>query len=342
MPNSAGHRIAGTAALSFVLLLAPAAGHTGGSGPQPVDLGRIEGLRDIVVRDGVVRLGTASGDYEIVALPDGKPGLAPVPEPQPAPLPSGLIPHATITAGERDIRETWLADPTDRYGHGVLGDGIEASALKAKTASGEILTYRLPGDSVFEDLTPRLADIDGDGSDEIIVVRSYLQAGAALAVFGIRGGKLDLVAESAAIGLPNRWLNPVGAGDFDGDGHKEIAVVRTPHIGGILIFYRMADGRLTEIARRPGFSTHAMGSTVLGMAAVLDLDGDGADDILLPGQTRTELFGIGYAGGVFRTIWNTPNQGRIVTSVAVADVDGNGAADVVYGLEDGSVMLLPR
>jgi hypothetical protein len=47
------------------------------------------------------------------------------------------------------------------------------------------------------------------------------------------------VATSLATFLrPPRRLNPVGFGDFDGDGAMEVAYVQTPHIGGILIVMR--------------------------------------------------------------------------------------------------------
>ncbi len=335
-------RLHGFVVILVIALMPSVAPQAAGVGPQPLAVGHVPGLHDILLRDGAVLVRAAAGNYEVVTLPEGKLGLAPVAPAEKTPIPADIIPHAAIVPGALDIKAAWLAGPTARYAHGVLGDSIEAAALKVETGAGKILTYRLPDDSVFEDLTPRLADLEGDGRDEVVVVRSSAGSGAAVVVFGIRDDALVLVAESPAIGLSNRWLNPVGAGDFDGDGRKEIAVVQTPHIGGVLILYRVEEPRLIEIAREPGYSTHAIGSTVLGMAAVLDVDGDGVDDILLPDQARNRLFGIGYAGGVFRVHWTIANKGRISTSIVIADVDGTGAADVLYGLDDGSVWMLPR
>ncbi len=329
-------------AVLVIALIPPVAAQAAGVGPQPLAVGHVPGLYDILLRDGAVLVRAAAGDYELVTLPDGKLGLAPVPPAEKMPIPADIIPHATIVPGALDIKAAWLAGATARYDHGVLGDSIEAAALKVETGAGKILTYRLPDDSVFEDLTPRLADLDGDGRDEIVVVRSSAGSGAAAVVFGIRDEALALVAESPAIGRANRWLNPVGAGDFDGDGRKEIAVVQTPHLGGVLILYRVAEPRLIEIAREPGYSTHAIGSTVLGMAAVLDLDRDGTDEILLPDQSRSRLDAIGYVAGAFRVLWSVGTNARITTSVVIVDVDENGAADVLYGLDDGSVWMLPR
>ena len=325
-------------------LILPAMAPAAGLGPQPVLLGKIDGLKNILIVDGAPVLKAEVGDYQILHLPDGKLALAPLPAPEEdiLPAPSDIIPQARVVKGSRDIRAAWFASPTGRYGHAVLGDDIEAAALKVETALGQFLAYQLTDDSVFEDLTPRIADIDGDGRDEVIAVRSYGDSGAAVALFGLREGRLVRLAESNSIGLPYRWLNPIGAGDFDGDGDPEVAVIRTPHIGGILILYRWQDDRLAETARMFGFSTHAIGSTVLGMSAVLDLDGDGADEILLPDRDRTTLKAISHAGGVFRILWSVPNDARIITSIVTADLGGQGGADILYGLADGSVMMLAR
>jgi hypothetical protein len=59
-----------------------------------------------------------------------------------------------------------------------------------------MLTLRLSEESVFEDRLPRLADLDGDGSDDIIRMHCYADRGAALAVVGVRSGERKIVAET--------------------------------------------------------------------------------------------------------------------------------------------------
>jgi hypothetical protein len=331
------HLLLGAAALTLPEMAVAAK-----TDPQPVLLGKIAGLTDIFVIVGAPVLETAAGDYQILLLPGKKPTIAPLPAigKTVVPAPPDIIPHARTAIGIRDIRAAWFASPTKRYDHGVLGDPVEAAALKIETASGAVLSHILAGESVFEDLTPRLADIDGDGRDEIIVVHSYANRGSAVALFGIRDGKLVRLAESDPIGLPHRWLNPIGAGDFTGNGTKEIAVIQTPHIGGTLILYRWEGNRLAETTRRFGFSNHHIGSTVLGMSTVLDIDGDGAQDILVPDNDRTTLQAVSHADGDFRVLWSIPNDNRIVTSIVATDLDGNGMAEILYGLADGSVLML--
>jgi hypothetical protein len=73
------------------------------------------------------------------------------------------LPLSRVVRGNRDIAVAWLAGPTDRYRHGVLGDDLEATRLVVETRSGKRLQVDLPLRRVFEDLEPRLADVDGNG-----------------------------------------------------------------------------------------------------------------------------------------------------------------------------------
>jgi len=215
--------------------------------------------------------------------------------------PDGL-PDGCVARGTRDIRSAWLSGPTERYPHGALGDTIEASGLRVELADGRVLSFSLPPEAVFEDLTPRLYDLDGDGLDEVITVKSTGSVGAALVILGVRNGKLDILAEADPIGTANRWLNPVGAGDFDGDGQVEIAYVQTPHIGGILKLVRWNGPHLDLIQDRYGYSNHAIGSRELGLAAIVDADGDGIADLIVPGVRRDTLHVVSFKGGRLKNL----------------------------------------
>jgi len=77
-----------------------------------------------------------------------------------------------------------FAEPTARYPHGVLGDYIEYGALVLKYLPGHAkYTIRLTQDRVFEDIQPRLVDIDQDGKREVMVVESHKTKGARLALY---------------------------------------------------------------------------------------------------------------------------------------------------------------
>ena len=256
--------------------------------------------------------------------------------------PGNRVPDSRPGFGDLDISEAWLIEPTTRYGHGVLGDLIEAAGLLVIMFDGRRLEYRLPDDSVLEDLQPRVADLDDDGRDEVITVRSRPGLGAALAIFHVEGGRLRPKAETPAIGRSNRWLNPVGIGDLDGDGRPEVAYVETPHIGGILRIWQLVGNRLHQLGHQPGFSNHAIGSGALGLSAILDLDGDGSEEILLPDATRQSLRVVSFTRRRFAELGRLAHERPIVTDFLVGDQDGNGRDDVAYGLADGTWILLQR
>ena len=100
--------------------------------------------------------------------------------------------QSQAVAGVRDIAWVWLGSPTSRYPHAALGSTQHAASLHvvATQANAPPQTYSLPMHRVFEDRLPRLADLDGDGRDEIILVEADALRGAALVVFGLHNGAI--------------------------------------------------------------------------------------------------------------------------------------------------------
>lgn len=202
-----------------------------------------------------------------------------------------------VATADGEIAEAWLIAPTTRYEHFVQGSEYEAGGLRVLTRAGEIITERLSDAFVFEDRQPRLADLDGDGADEIVVVLSSVQRGAALAVYSLADDRLALRARTAFIGTPRRWLNPAGIADFDGDGRLEIAVVLMPHLAKRLELYRLESDELQRVGRTEDVSNHRNGSVHTAMSAVADVDGDGVDDLIVPDGSRTAIRVISFAAG---------------------------------------------
>lgn len=205
-------------------------------------------------------------------------------------VPSNALPDGFIAmAADGGIRNAWYGQPTERYAHGVLGDAIEGGSLVVIGEDGRKREFELPESQVFEDITPRIRDLDGDGRNEVVTIRSSQTGGSAVALYGLRDGSLVEVGAGSENGQPNRWLNIAGVVD-DADGAATLYFVRTPHIGGSLSSLRFSDDAVSEENDIAGnVSNHVIGSRELGMSTVCDFDGDGADDLVLPSQDRTRL-----------------------------------------------------
>ena len=203
------------------------------------------------------------------------------------------IPHSDVSqSGGDGIVKAMLSCATSRYAHAVLGDAIEAGCLIVEDEAGLVFQLDLPENQVFEDLIPRIADVNSDGQNDVVLVRSEARAGAALAVYTLSRAASDkrlteLVA-TPPIGTAFRWLAPVGIADFNNDGVQDVAYVQTPHIGGILRVWSIIDGEFQEIMQSSGYSNHRIGDTRVSTAKVMDMNNDGVIDIALPDQRRRE------------------------------------------------------
>ena len=263
---------------------------------------------------------------------------SPPPEREPAP---GGFPDGYVAEADNDndgARAAWFAEATDRYPHGALGDPIEAGALVAQDFRARQAIVRLGSDQVFEDVAPRIADLTGDGQNDVLAIRSSLLAGASVVVYRLVGGTLAEIAATPPIGRPNRWLNIAGIADFTGDRHLDIAVVETPHTGGTLEVLTLQAARLRLVDRMEGFSNHVFGSTELAMSAVADVNGDPIADLVLPDAERRSLRMVSAARGRLRELARVPLDGAVATAIGVVTVDDRPV--FLLGLEDGRLVAV--
>ena len=172
----------------------------------------------------------------------------------------GLASHAMA----QEIVSARYDGPTTRYPHGVLGDEIEYDTLVVRLSNGREIAARWAQEIVFEDLSPRVVDVDGDGAPEVVVVESHETMGARLAIWGLVDGTLAAKASTPFIGTRFRWLAPVAVADLDGDGRVELAYVDRPHLAKVLRVWRYeplgtGQGRLSEVASLDGVTNHRIG-----------------------------------------------------------------------------------
>lgn len=159
-----------------------------------------------------------------------------------------------------------------------------------------------------------------------------------MAVYALREGRLVEVAVNEFIGLRNRWLNIAAIADITGDGRKDIAYVRTPHIGGMLRLFRFEDD-LTFVSEIDGFSNHAIGAREQRLSAVADIDGDGDMEIAVPSDSRATMRIIDFRDGLTE-IASVDLPARVAGPVLA---EGTGPkARFIIRLKDGSIVALMR
>ena len=203
-----------------------------------------------------------------------------------------------------DIASATYIEPTDRYAHGILGDAIEWGAIAVKTKDGSGFILRLPETHVFEDVAPRLIDVDLDGDVEIVAVQTDMSLGARLAIFDETG----LVAATPYIGRSNRWLAPIGAADLDGDGKIEIAYVDRPHLAKTIRVWRFDDGQLVNVGDFPGFTNHRIGESDIA-GGIRDC-GTGPEMVVVDARWKNVETVTWSASSGFNSIVRAPHTGR--------------------------------
>jgi len=295
----------------------------------------------VVVQDNGVRFLTADEtgpNTHAVQFPDGT--IATVTKSGAVRVDGDLL----IEDALPDARIVWqddvaavLAGATERYDHGALGNEVEASAIVLFVADGSGTVRRrvqLPEPTVVEGVAPILADIDDDGDSEVLVTVTGPDEGARVVAYGLDG---ERVATGPAIGTGFRWRHQLCVAPFSPDGTPEIAVVRTPHIGGTVEFYRIDGDRLSIAARYDGVSSHAFGSRILDGGLAGDLLGDGRQTLVVPTQKRRKLVALQRQNGV-RQAAQRDIGASLASNVAATPTD-DGGLSIAVGRSDGVVRV---
>ena len=309
-----------------LLLLTPAPGSpiALGDGPGNVALGRVnqDGRLDLVVAAG-------GGITVLFGQGDGRFRVAPG---SPIKLPAACT---EMTSGDfNGDRKLDLALANhDSYGVMLLfGDG----------SGGFALAPHLPV-IMKEGKRPHThglnaGDLNGDGMIDLVSVNS--DDNDLSIVFGDNKGGFTRAAAPFAVG---RSPYPGVLGDLNGDGHLDIvsssaARQTSPHAA--------SSGELTVLISdgRGGFrgAPVPLRTVSPGFVAVADLNGDRKLDLLATHLERSDLtILIGDGTGAFKETARSPlDLGHPVWQFAVADVNGDGKADVAAAAGDGVRLML--
>lgn len=212
--------------------------------------------------------------------------------------------------------------PNPLYGHGVLGDTPEWSAVRlywgpkvpAGLGRAGASTDLKLDTGIFEDIAPRLVEADGDPFPEVLVVESQPGKGARavildLAEDGLRG------APGPFIGTQNRWLAPLGMADLDGDGVQELAYIDRPHLAKTLRVFQFKGGRLTQVAETDDLTNHRIGQDFI--SGGIRNCADGPEMIVATGNWQA-VVAVRYFSGVLIQQVLGPHKGPESFAAAMA------------------------
>lgn len=218
-----------------------------------------------------------------------------------------LAAFAQEQAAEATIVAARYVGPTDHYPHRVLGPLVEHEALEVTLSDGSRQIATLDRATVFEDIAPRLVDLDRDGRPELVVVESDQSRGARLAVWGLGPEGLARRAATPFIGTRFRWLAVAGAADLDGDGTVEIAYVDRPHLAKVLRVWRFDGGTLAQVAAAEGHTNHRIGDSDIAGGI---RDCGGAPEIVTASADWSQVLGTRLVEGALVTRVIGPHAGR--------------------------------
>ncbi len=211
-----------------------------------------------------------------------------------------------------------LTGNSDRYGHGILGDKIEATGFVVYKNSKVIGEYQLENNRVFETLRATIADIvPGNSGPEILLTVSDEIGGARVEVFTLEGESLG---SSDPIGQGFRWLHLLGVAPLGNSNENRVIIVQTPHIGGILKLLKWTGDKLETDIKKNGVSTHLMGSNNLNMAVLFN------GEILVPSNDFRSL-------KVFKVI---SNELKIIKEI---ELGGKLNTNIFYDKTDESIWV---
>ncbi len=219
-------------------------------------------------------------------------------------------------------------DATDqRYVHGIMGDELEAASLTVFTFADDALTVAtqitLPGEDVFEGLSPLWADLDDDDTPELITTVSNGQEGAWLRAYTADG---TVFAESTSIGQGFRWRHQIAVAPFGINGETQLVDVRTPHLGGMPEFFTLRGDELSVNNAQLGYTSHPINSRNLDMGLAGDFDGDGKPELVITDPPRQAITALINTQQGVQLAWSLPLDGTLTTNLAAVALPGGGAA----------------
>lgn len=273
---------------------------------------------------GVIAIEADGGLNRVMRLEPSAPGLwSRVARSEVVALPDARPIQTDLEGAGDDGHVVVLAGPdAERYRHGVLGDGIEATRIcwLERHSLSLLRELVLDGPHVLEDIAPRKVPLGG--RDGLLTVQAG-PLGARLLLIDAdpaAAGALRVAASGQPLGTPHRWMSPTTNG-------KHWLAVHTPHIGGVLHMYQRQGSQLVSRRLLTGVSNHRIGSRQLDVSAWH------GQRLLMPDQEGRRLLLLDAARD-----WRLVGE-QALSSRAALMVSLHASGQVVVLLDDGSVMI---
>ncbi|MBM4015989.1 MAG: hypothetical protein FJ293_13630 [Planctomycetes bacterium] len=234
---------------------------------------------------------------------------------------SALASHPDLDGDGHD--EVAIGLPDDKPGAAISG---AVRVVSGRTGSElRLLAPVTQGGAGFGSALARLADVSGDGVDELLVGAPELNANGATdsGAWRLLSGADGTLLRSANGSTQNGRLGTtlVTPGDVDGDGGADFAV-GAPGESSVQLLRGSNGNSIWKVTRAAADEFGA------ALAVLPDVDGDGRSDLLVgsPGIATAELL----SGANGATLWtaNFGTSDRVgATVAALGDLDGDGDHD---------------
>ncbi|MEJ2757212.1 MAG: hypothetical protein P8046_01910 [Anaerolineales bacterium] len=228
-----------------------------------------------------------------------------------------------------------LVAPSDVYQHGILGDEVEAKGVALVSIGEGVNRLGIFSDQVIEGIAPIWTDLNTDGIREILLTLSNRQSGAQLVVMNQEG---EIIAQGEPIGTGYRWRHQIAVAPIGPNREMEIVDVLTPHIGGVVEFFRWEGDQLVKVAEISGFTSHVIHTRNLDMAFVADLDADGRLELLLTQQDLSALGILQRSESGVEMVGELPLEGGLTSNLVGISLPDGGMV-VAAGIGSGNLRV---
>ena len=322
------------------------------------------GARSVVYTDLTgISAGGASGNYSLTETVLGIGGpAAPTGNVSFVDTSFGNSTLATATLGPSAAGLGWLisqtpaisTNPVSEITGDFNGDGIPDIAVVSGSTSGGnpyVITILLGvGDGTFSAQTPAqntgcsnawgspsllAADFNRDGKADLVILCPTITAGDTVSVLlGNGDGTFAAAKTTTAYNPPNEGGDVVTgsmvAADFNGDGKLDLAIVGGLVASGqVTILLGNGDGTFTAGGASYGYSSS------FNVIATGDFNRDGIPDLIVSDffAPQTVFVLIGKGDGTFTASASPITGSAFITSMVVADFNGDGLLDVAIGYQ---------